>query len=359
MIKSSILKTMLVVLVGAWVADAVANEATFSDITVKQRWPWSRLVDITYVLSNATNPVNVIVTGYNGDRMLNVLPEPSLSGEVYGVTNGAHRMVWDPTKTAYSNAWETANAGILSKFSASLSSTPSQTFILSDTFTTNSTTRLSGSTLHNTLTEVGGGTWVGQGSTGNGSWRGDFYYGSGASTGRIYGANNSCPQLGVNLPSIFQTNGHAIVTLSWDVDAYYPTASGGNYAGIGFLRSSDNQPWNGSISAWYVASPIWASLSNTGVWKVGAKGTNYVLATGSGIPISTTTFHTMALSYDRYNNAVKFALDGTIMMDWKSLNNYSYVPLVSAINRAAIYTPAGTGNGTSMLFDNFSILTLW
>jgi len=82
---------------------AWAIEPTITDVTVRQRWPWSRLVDIDYVLTcDTTNRVNVTLTAFDNTTPL-TLPAASLSGDLYGVAQGARRIVWDPSKTAYTN----------------------------------------------------------------------------------------------------------------------------------------------------------------------------------------------------------------------------------------------------------------
>jgi formylglycine-generating enzyme required for sulfatase activity len=92
----------------------LADDATISRVTVQQRWPWSRLADIDYVLTaDPTQRVDVAVTAYNGSVPL-TLPAASLSGDLNGVTEGAHRIVLDPTKTAYTNS------EVLTKFRVAL-----------------------------------------------------------------------------------------------------------------------------------------------------------------------------------------------------------------------------------------------
>ncbi len=110
------IKTAAVLAMG-FVLGAWATDATISDVAVRQRWPWSRLVDINYVLScEETQLVDVAVTAYNGTTPL-TLPSASLSGDLYGLSDGAHRIVWNPTTSAYTNN------GVLTKFRVQL--TPS------------------------------------------------------------------------------------------------------------------------------------------------------------------------------------------------------------------------------------------
>ncbi|MFA7172894.1 MAG: hypothetical protein WC340_05685 [Kiritimatiellia bacterium] len=92
----------------------MAGDPAISDVVVRQRWPWSRLVDINYVLScESAQRVDVAVTAYNGTMPL-ILLGSSLSGDLYNVSDGAHRIVWDPTASAYTNS------GVLTKFNVQL-----------------------------------------------------------------------------------------------------------------------------------------------------------------------------------------------------------------------------------------------
>jgi hypothetical protein len=92
--------TAFMTLLLAWSAPA---EVAISDVTVRQRWPWSRLVDIDYVLTCAPDErADVAVTAKDGPMTLD-LPAASLSGDRYGVAPGPRRIVWDPTQTVYTN----------------------------------------------------------------------------------------------------------------------------------------------------------------------------------------------------------------------------------------------------------------
>ena len=96
-------KMTIAVLLGAFAFGAWAADPAISDVVVRQRWPWSRLVNIDYVLTcDTTSRVDVALTAYNSVTQL-TLPAASLSGDLYGVGQGARRIVWDPTKTSYTN----------------------------------------------------------------------------------------------------------------------------------------------------------------------------------------------------------------------------------------------------------------
>jgi formylglycine-generating enzyme required for sulfatase activity len=96
---------------------ALAADPTVSQVTVRQRWPWSRLVDIDYVLAcDQGQSVDVAVNAYNGADPLDV-PERSFTGDLYGVAQGLRHIVWDPTVTAYTNN------GVLQAFNVVLAPT--------------------------------------------------------------------------------------------------------------------------------------------------------------------------------------------------------------------------------------------
>lgn len=97
-------KTAIVILLGVFAFNAWAADPVISDVVVRQRWPWSRLVDIRYLLTcDAGQRVDVTLSASDGTTALS-LPDTSLSGDLYGVSNGFRRIVWDPMKTGYTNA---------------------------------------------------------------------------------------------------------------------------------------------------------------------------------------------------------------------------------------------------------------
>jgi formylglycine-generating enzyme required for sulfatase activity len=124
------MKTAVKMFLGSFVAclafGALAADPTISDVVVHQRWPWSKLVDIDYVLTaDPTQRVDVAVNAYNGSMSL-TLPTESLSGDLNGVSEGLHRIVWDPTVTAYTN-----NV-VLTKFRVGLVQTPVPVYMIVD-----------------------------------------------------------------------------------------------------------------------------------------------------------------------------------------------------------------------------------
>ena len=120
--------TMVKMMVGCLAAccafDAVAAEV--SQVVVRQRWPWSRLVDIDYVLAcDPSEKMDVSVAAYNGSETLS-LPLASLSGDLYVVSEGTHRIVWDPMATVYTNS------GALTSFRVALTPTAAPLYMIVD-----------------------------------------------------------------------------------------------------------------------------------------------------------------------------------------------------------------------------------
>ncbi len=112
-----IVNTMIVAsLAACFVQNMLADDSVISQVTVHQQWPWSRLVDINYVLAGeSTQRVDVVVAGQDGSVPL-ALTSGSLSGDLYDVAPGVRRIVWDPTKSAYTRK-------ILPRFSVTLEPT--------------------------------------------------------------------------------------------------------------------------------------------------------------------------------------------------------------------------------------------
>lgn len=103
---------------------AMAEAPTISDVTVRQRWPWSKLVNINYVL-HCDAPVDITIAGHNRNTAL-ALPEASFSGDLYNVTSGVRRIVWDPRLTDY------VDQGVLPKFKVTLTPSPIPLYMILD-----------------------------------------------------------------------------------------------------------------------------------------------------------------------------------------------------------------------------------
>ncbi len=125
---------MLEIIVTSWVSclvlSAVADNPTIRDVVIRQRWPWSRLVSIDYVLDCADGQnMDIRLSAFDGTTPLS-LPETSLSGDFFGVSRGFRRIVWDPTKTVYTNQ-------TLERFTVTLTPTQEPLYAIADLTQTN------------------------------------------------------------------------------------------------------------------------------------------------------------------------------------------------------------------------------
>ena len=80
------------------VASAVMQAAVdpVGNLTVRQRWPFSRLVDISFTLSGLSDPVDIEISFSNGSRKYSI-PDEAISGDgFFALTNGTYRYVFDP-----------------------------------------------------------------------------------------------------------------------------------------------------------------------------------------------------------------------------------------------------------------------
>jgi len=101
-------------------------QTTITDVVAKQRWPWSRLVDIDYVLTaEQGDRVNISLTAKDGSTPL-PLPVDSLTGDLVEVGPGLKRIVWDPTKTTYTNHL------LLTQFNVTLTPTEPPLYMIID-----------------------------------------------------------------------------------------------------------------------------------------------------------------------------------------------------------------------------------
>lgn len=124
--SANVLKRVAGVLVAGLAWCAMADAPVISDVVVRQRWPWSRLVDIDYVLTgDPTDRMDVLVTAKDGSVDL-VLPPGALSGNLFGVASGPRRIIFDPTQTVYTNNQ------MLTQFSVTLTPTVPAVYMVVD-----------------------------------------------------------------------------------------------------------------------------------------------------------------------------------------------------------------------------------
>ena len=116
---------LIMCLAGIVAVGALADTPEITGVTVRQRWPWSRLVDIDYVLTcNPTQRVDIAVHAYNGSEKL-FFPLDALSGDLMNIGQGAKRIVLDPVKTGYTNE-------ALTQFSVELTPTDPPVYMIVD-----------------------------------------------------------------------------------------------------------------------------------------------------------------------------------------------------------------------------------
>ena len=117
-------------LAGCMAWGAFADGPTVSDVVVRQRWPWSQLVDIDYLLDcGPTERMDITLSAYEGDTPLSIT-SASLSGDQFGVEPGLRRIVWDPFKSGCTN-------GPLQHLRVELAATPLPLYMIVDLTQTN------------------------------------------------------------------------------------------------------------------------------------------------------------------------------------------------------------------------------
>ena len=78
-------------------AVASVHAATVDQVTVRQQWPWSETVSVSYVLRDAADPVTVSVEATaDGTPVDSAALAAAITGDVYGVTNGVHAIEINP-----------------------------------------------------------------------------------------------------------------------------------------------------------------------------------------------------------------------------------------------------------------------
>jgi formylglycine-generating enzyme required for sulfatase activity len=76
------------------IALSALADASVSSVVVNQRWPWSEKVDVDFVLSGATNDVEVTATW-------DAHPAPYRLGTLFAAAPGQRRITWDPAKSPF------------------------------------------------------------------------------------------------------------------------------------------------------------------------------------------------------------------------------------------------------------------
>lgn len=96
------MKKVMVAVLAAFAAAAFglsAHAATINQVIVRQQWPWSTDVKVEYQLEgvDASHPVDLTVTAYNGDTPLPTANLASaIKGDIYGITEEFGEFYIDP-----------------------------------------------------------------------------------------------------------------------------------------------------------------------------------------------------------------------------------------------------------------------
>ena len=79
---------------------SAAFEADFSDVIVRQQWPWSTDIKVEFKLTNVTGPVTVNVEAFDGATPLNSANlKSAITGDLYGIDQGGvFSFMIDPVK---------------------------------------------------------------------------------------------------------------------------------------------------------------------------------------------------------------------------------------------------------------------
>ena len=103
------MKTATLIAATALCSAVSFGESTVTVTSVRQNWPWDTKVTIGYTLSGATGKCNVTAVSVKcrpgreysyGNVPLSL---SAIRGDIYGVTNGTHEIVWDPALDTLTN----------------------------------------------------------------------------------------------------------------------------------------------------------------------------------------------------------------------------------------------------------------
>ncbi len=95
------------------------------DVTLQQRWPWSRLIDVEFVIDGEAGGnmrYDVALEAKNGSDVLAV-PTAAITGSLSALENGLHKITIDPVAAGFPN-------DVLTHFTVTLSATPSPSYMI-------------------------------------------------------------------------------------------------------------------------------------------------------------------------------------------------------------------------------------
>ena len=82
----------------ALLAASSSHAAVIEDVTLRQSWPWSTDIVVSFTLSGVETPVYIDVEPFDGSTQLKTAEafRPYLTGDVYALTNGTWSFRFDP-----------------------------------------------------------------------------------------------------------------------------------------------------------------------------------------------------------------------------------------------------------------------
>ena len=110
------IRTLAMLAAACGFANAAAHAADIERVIVRQQWPWSTDIEVEYMLSGVTSPVDINVQAYNGNQEITSAQlADAISGDRYGIErDGIGQLTIDPVK-----AFGTASA-VLPNFKVKL-----------------------------------------------------------------------------------------------------------------------------------------------------------------------------------------------------------------------------------------------
>jgi formylglycine-generating enzyme required for sulfatase activity len=94
---------------------ATVGAATVSDVKIKQLWPWSTDVKLTFTLSDVTGPTDITIRCFDGDTEITApnLHNSVKGDDLYGITaDGVRTVTIDPVKAFGSSAGSFADFNV-------------------------------------------------------------------------------------------------------------------------------------------------------------------------------------------------------------------------------------------------------
>ena len=87
----------------AGVSTLLADEVSFTVDAIHQRWPWEAKIDIDFTITGESGKkYDAAPSFFDGGTKLDV-PAEALSGDLYALDPGQHRLTFDPSKASFGN----------------------------------------------------------------------------------------------------------------------------------------------------------------------------------------------------------------------------------------------------------------